>query len=123
MADLPHVSLRHVPPVPVTDGVPATPSRRHGHRGLDFTDYVRAIDGVDGEFDLVVVDGRAREACLHAAIPRLAPDGLVVFDNSNRRRYAEAIRSSGLRVDRVRGAAPCLPYPSETSLLTRAGGA
>lgn len=122
-AHLPHVALQHVPPTKVAaGGVPATPSRRHGHRDLDFTDYVRAIDSVPGEFDLVVVDGRARQACLRAALPRLAPDGMVVFDNSNRGRYYEAIRTSGLRVERLRGAAPCLPYPSETSLLTRPTG-
>jgi len=120
VADLPHVSLRHVPAVSVPAGErPATPSRRHGHRDLDFTDYVRTIDAVDGEFDLIVVDGRAREACLVAAVPRLAPDGMVVFDNTNRRRYQDAIAASGLRAERIRGAAPSLPYPTETTLLTR----
>lgn len=118
VAGLSHVSLRHVAPVRVSRGVPATPSRRHGHRHLDYTDYVRAIDEVDGEFDLIVVDGRAREECLRRAAPRLAADGILVFDNCNRRRYQSALRASGLRIQRLHGAAPCLPYPSATALLT-----
>jgi len=119
VADLPHVSLRHVPAVRVTSGVPETPSRRHGHKDLDFTAYVRSIDAVDGDFDLVVVDGRARVACLRRAVDRLAPDGMLVFDNCNRGRYGDGLRTAGLTVERIRGAAPCLPYPTETALLTR----
>lgn len=122
VSGLPRVSLRQVPAQPATDGRPATPSRRHGHRGLDFTEYVRAIDTVPGEFDLIVVDGRAREQCLAHSAGRLAADGLLVFDNSNRRRYDAALRHCGLHVERIRGAAPCLPYPTETALLTRLPG-
>ena len=118
VADLPHVSLRHVPPAIVTAGVPATPSQRKGHENMDFTDYVHAIDAVDGEFDLIVVDGRAREACLAHAAPRLVHDGLLVFDNCNRKRYHEALDASGMNVEIIRGAAPCLPYRAATALLT-----
>jgi Methyltransferase domain len=119
VVEFPHVSLLHVPPVTVTSGAPRTPSRRHGHKNLDFTDYVNAIDGIDGEFDLIVIDGRAREACLRHAADRLAQDGVIVFDNTNRRRYQGSLRECGLRVETLRGAAPCLPYRSATSLLTR----
>jgi Methyltransferase domain len=120
VADLPNVSLRHVPALRLpADRVPPTPSHRFGYHGHDFTDYVRSIDDIPGPFDLVVVDGRAREECLRRAIPVLADDGLVVFDNCSRRRYQEVLQTSGLRVERVRGATPCLPYPTETALLTR----
>jgi hypothetical protein len=126
VADRPQVSLRHVPAERVPAGQrPATPSRRHGHQDLDFTAYVQSIDAVDGDFDLVVVDGRARVACLRRAMDRLAPDGMLVFDNCNRWRYREGLRSAGLTVQKIRGAAPCLPYLTETALLTRppaAGG-
>ena len=68
-------------------------------------------------FDLIVVDGRAREAAMRAAIPHLAPDGLIVFDNSHRKRYQEAIAESGLSEQVFRGLTPSLPYPDRTSLL------
>jgi predicted O-methyltransferase YrrM len=94
-------------------------SQRFGHEGLDFADYVRSIDEVGGTFDLIVVDGRARAASLRQAIPHLAEDGMIVFDNSNRSRYTEAILTSGLRATRHRGFVPSLPYKSETTLLRR----
>ena len=43
---------------------PSVPSGKEGHGGLDFAEYVASIDEVPGTFDLVVIDGRAREACL-----------------------------------------------------------
>jgi hypothetical protein len=113
-----NVDLRHVPARPA-GAVAVAPSRRLGHRNLDFVDYVRAIDTVDGEFDVIVIDGRARIECFRRGLPRLAPDGMIVFDNFDRRRYRRNIQLDGLTVERLRGAAPCLPYPSVTALLSR----
>jgi len=111
------VTFRHVPAAPST--APAIGSRKPGSEGLDFTDYVHAIDAVDGDLDLIVIDGRAREACLRAAEPRLAPDGVIVFDNSHRKRYQDAIAASSLVERALGGLTPTLPYPDRTSLLTR----
>jgi hypothetical protein len=116
LAPFPAVALRVVPPVAST--TPAVPSAKEGQQGLDFAAYVAAIDDVPGEFDLVVIDGRARAACLRRAVPRLAPGGVIVFDNSRRRRYRPAIDSCGLVETRYRGLTPTLPYPEETSVLT-----
>lgn len=96
---------------------PAVPSRRRGHEGLDFTRYVRAIDDTRGSFDLVVVDGRARVACVRAALPRLAQGGLVLLDNADRDEYAAVVADPSLRVTIHRGATPCLPYPTSTALI------
>lgn len=95
-------------------------SSRAGHEDLDFTDYVHAIDDYPGPFDLVVVDGRAREACLRRALPRLAVGGLLVFDNVDRARYREALDAeAGIDVTVTRGLTPSLPYPTRTALITR----
>lgn len=110
------VSLRIVDPVPSEH--PVVGSQKEGHQGLDFAAYVDAIDDVPGAFDLVVVDGRAREACLLKAKERLAPGGIVVFDNSRRKRYREAIAASGMRERVFRGLTPTLPYPEQTSVLS-----
>lgn len=119
IADLENVAGRLVPPHPLEAGEQATHgSGRAGWCDYDFKDYVEAIAEFDGPFDLIVIDGRARSACLAAAVSQLKPDGLVVFDNSNRRRYRKALADCGLRVCRCRGLAPALPYPSETTLLT-----
>ncbi len=116
LAEVPSVHLRHVA-APQRGDRARIPSQRFGHEGLDFGDYVTAIDDVGGLFDVIVVDGRARSACLRQAVPHLAPDGLIVFDNSNRARYQEAILTSGLAATRYRGWVPSLPYQSETTIL------
>lgn len=110
------VDLLEVPPEQSAD--PRVPSGRRGEEGLDYEAYVRAIDRVPGELDLVVVDGRARGACLEAAARRLAPGGLVLLDDSQRPRYAGAVAGSGLAVQRYRGWVPSLPYPRESAVLT-----
>lgn len=117
LARHPNASVRVVEPVPSAN--PAVPSRKEGHAGLDFSEYVAAIDEVPGSFDLVVIDGRAREACLAAAVGRLATDGLIVFDNSRRLRYREAITRCDLDERVFGGLTPTLPYPEQTSLLSR----
>ena len=112
-----NVSLRIVPPIASTS--PLIGSQKEGHAGLDFSDYVDSIDSLPGQFDLIVIDGRAREACLRKAMPRLAEGGLIVFDNSRRKRYHDAIAASGMKEKVLRGLTPTLPYPEQTSLLTR----
>lgn len=113
------VTLHVVPATPVTSGLPEVASERVDHTHLDFADYVATIDEVGGPFDLIVVDGRARVACLRRALPHLADDGMVVFDDVGRRRYRPAKDVPGYRTTVLSGAKPSLPYPSSTALLTR----
>lgn len=115
--DADDVDLRVVEPRLGAGGVR---SRKRGFEGLDFTAYADAIDDLDGDFDLVVIDGRAREACLARAIDRLADGGVVVFDNVDRVRYRDAIEALGtrLRVRWTRGRTPALPYPTRTALIS-----
>lgn len=116
--DRDNVALRVVEP---TRLVPpgGVPSGKAGFAGLDFEAYADAVDDVPGDLDLVVIDGRAREACLVRAIDRLAGDGLIVFDNVDRRRYRDAIEQLGRRLDVAwtRGRTPALPYPTRTALI------
>ena len=111
-----NVTLLVEPPEP--SRTPAIPSAKPGFLGLDFTRYVRRIHEVGGVFDLSVVDGRAREACLREAEEHLAPGGLIVFDNVDRQRYLDAMAAAtDLAVTITRGLTPCLPYPTRTALL------
>ncbi|MBO9600878.1 MAG: class I SAM-dependent methyltransferase [Novosphingobium sp.] len=82
--------------------------------------YVGAISEVGGHFDLVVVDGRHRADCLMAAIPHLKPGGIVLFDDSGRKRYRGAIAHSGLSESHYFGRSFCVPYPDHTSILHHA---
>lgn len=115
-----NVDLRVVEPRAGGVGPAAVRSAKRGFEGLDFTAYADAIDDVDGDFDLVVIDGRAREACLVRAIDRLAEGGVVVFDNVERSRYRDAIEALGTRLEVrwTRGRTPALPYPTRTALIS-----
>lgn len=79
--------------------------------------YVKAIDEFDGEFDMIVVDGRHRSACLRQAESRLKKGGIVLFDDSGRARYRDAIEGSALVETRHYGRSYCVPYPDYTSLM------
>lgn len=108
-----------VPEVPTSDA-PRIGSRAPSGRRLDFHDYVRSIEQ-SGEFDLILIDGRAREACLTAALAHSAGNALILFDDAQRRRYREALRgvtSEGWQVEMTRGATPCQPLPRQTALIT-----
>jgi len=94
-------------------------SHKPGFDTLDFGPYVRAVNETEGRFDLIVVDGRAREACFRHAIAKLARDGILVFDNVDRRRYRDAIATSPIPIEVrwTRGLTPALPYPTRTALV------
>ena len=116
LSAFPNVSFRIVEPVAIPE--PVVPSAKEGNAGLDFAAYVDAIDELDGVFDLIVIDGRAREACLQRAVGRLAHDGVIVFDNTRRRRYRGAIETVSMSERRFAGLTPTLPYPDQTSVLS-----
>jgi hypothetical protein len=115
LAPYPNVDFRLVEAVPSEH--PAVPSAKEGHAGLDFASYVDTVAEVGGTFDLVVIDGRAREASLRRALSFLADDGMVVFDNSRRHRYRRAITAGPVTERRLPGLTPTLPYPDQTSVL------
>jgi len=104
-----------------TDTHPEISSGMWGHTGLDYSDYVAAIDAVRGNFDLIVIDGRARTACLDKAVERLTPGGMIVFDNTNRARYREALESVGPMFESTTtsGLTPALPWSTRTTLLRK----
>jgi hypothetical protein len=52
--------------------------------------YVCAIDEGDRRYDVVLIDGMARLACVAAAHRALTPAGLVIFDNSDKPTNAPA---------------------------------
>lgn len=96
---------------------PAFASEKPGWTELGFRDYVTEIDAHATGFDLIIIDGRARAACLAHAIPHLAKGGMILFDNSHRKRYRTAINGAGLTIERTRGLTVALPYPDETTLM------
>jgi hypothetical protein len=113
-------------PAPGADRDPADPaacvSGSYPRDRLRYTRYVAQIDGcADGSLDLVLVDGRARPACLARAAPKLRRGGLLVLDNSDRPYYTARLGDAlaGFRPLVFRGVLPCIPVFSETTVYVR----
>jgi hypothetical protein len=111
-----NITLHVVEPTASVETVVAGSGRR-GFSGLDFERYVNTVHEVGGLFDVIVIDGRARMACLEASLVHLAPGGWIVVDNSRRSRYRDGLTSSPVHIERFRGSTPGLPYPDETAVL------
>lgn len=59
---------------------------------LCYRDYVETVLAYPDEaFDLISVDGRARNACLRVARAKVKPGGALLLDNSERPEYAPGI--------------------------------
>ena len=59
--------------------------------GSYFDHYVQTIDQYpDRYFDVIVVDGRQRNACFKSALTKLKNDGIIVFDNFDREIYKKS---------------------------------
>lgn len=64
------------------------PSGLAPYKDMSFEAYANAISAYPkGHFDLIVVDGRARMACLHGCVDYLAPGGTILLDNADYTRY------------------------------------
>jgi hypothetical protein len=110
--------VMHRAPTPCADSDGAFSSSQWKYRGLCFETYVKAIDGYpDHSFDLVLVDGRARVACVKRAIEKIKPGGAIMLDNSDRPAYAGAGKSLAwlARCD-FTGITPCDLESSQTTV-------
>ncbi|MEL6330115.1 MAG: hypothetical protein AAFR38_10665 [Planctomycetota bacterium] len=86
--------------------------------------YAGAIDEASeaqgGPFDIVLVDGVWRNACVGRGLARLADDGMVILDNSDW--YADAaatLRGAGFVPIDFSGFGPINPYCWTTSVFWR----
>lgn len=62
---------------------------RRADLGGPYEDYILMYP--DTHFDLVIVDGRNRAACIANAVAKVKPGGWFVLDNSEREQYQAAI--------------------------------
>jgi hypothetical protein len=90
--------------------------------GKNFKTYCNLINSYQDEaFDLVSVDGRCRNACLANAIKKVAVEGMLVLDNSERLRYQlpDKLLSAAWRIDKYAGCGPYNRYFWETTIFRR----
>lgn len=80
--------------IPPQEGFAPDPAytslQKPAYKGSHFHHYAHHIDGFpDAYFDLILIDGRARNACLRQAWPKLKAGGYLLFDDSHREHYAQ----------------------------------
>ena len=86
--------------------------------------YARQISQQNAAFDIVVVDGRDRVQCARAATSAMSPEGVIVWDNSDRPDYSEGydfLSALGFRRLDFWGMGPINTYEWSTSIFYRSG--
>lgn len=54
----------------------------------DYVNYFRALNDIqDHSLDFAIVDGRARTECCYEILPKIKKGGILILDNSERKRY------------------------------------
>lgn len=94
--------------------VPAEPART----------YTAALADTGRSFNVIVIDGVHRPACLDVAHESLSEDGVIVLDNSERDEYHSAIDrliQRGFRHVEFNGLVPGVCWKSRTTIFYRDG--
>lgn len=84
--------------------------------------YCRAVLSETEPFDLVVVDGRDRVNCVKQSILALSPGGVILLDDSDREKYAEAMqiaKAAGMKSLSLVGMKPNTPRCQKTTIFYR----
>lgn len=75
-------------------------------------------------FDVVVIDGARRVECAHACLAFLKPQGVVIFDNADRKDVApglEHLRRQGFRSMEIPGFCALIAWSNTTAIFYRDG--
>ena len=85
-------------------------------------EYCRTINEFKQKFDVIIVDGRDRVNCVKQAITRLTPGGVVILDDSSRKKYQQAINyahEKGFRALSIEGLKPTGKGADRTTIFYR----
>lgn len=75
-----------------------------------------------GLFDIIIIDGQKRPECAPWALQALKPDGVIIWDNSNREDFSTGSRvftDNDFREIYFSGMSPICTFCSRTSVLYR----
>jgi precorrin-6B methylase 2 len=87
-------------------------------------EYSNAILPYKSQFDIVVIDGSDRVRCARNCLGALKPDGVILWDNTDREEYRpgfELLREQGFRRVDFIGMAPIVLFECSTSIFYRDG--
>jgi hypothetical protein len=93
-------------------------------KGYNFRSYVSQIDEFpNGYFDVILVDGRARPACIRHSVPKINVGGLLIVDNSDRSYYFDQTKTllKEFQVIIFHGATAAITFMSSTTVFKKMG--
>lgn len=85
-------------------------------------EYSRKIGEYDNIFDVIIIDGRDRINCVKYSLKALKPDGVIIWDNSDRAEYQEGydlLRKNGFKKIEFVGMCPVVNIKTETAVFYR----
>ena len=91
-------------------------------RGYTFCNYVSQIDSFPGgHFDVILIDGRARPACIQHSVDKVRPGGLLVLDNADRSYYTARTQPclGNFTRHEFRGPVPGITFMGQTDVYVR----
>ncbi len=91
-------------------------------RNFSFEKYVKQIDEFpDAYFDLVMVDGESRPACIAHGCRKVRSGGFLIVDNAERRDYFNHVKALLEPFDEIsfRGVVPAAMIMSQTNIYRR----
>lgn len=81
-------------PVKNKEQVEITSQKDLRFSGYDYSDYVNSILETEiNDFDIILIDGRARVQSLEKSLSKLKKGGLLIFDNADREEYLEGLEA------------------------------
>lgn len=83
------------------------------------TNYAQTVNDF-GEFDLIVIDGKDRVSAAKKAVDNLHPEGIIVWDDTNRDQYVDGfqrLRDAGFKEISFQGMGPVSAARQRTSVF------
>lgn len=97
------------------------PSNSYLHCHEDLQEYVDCISKHNRKFDIVIIDGAERNRCAYTAVQNLKEDGVILWDNSDRRHDykngMDHLYKQGFTEIAFKGTGPINDYEWETSIF------
>lgn len=89
-----------------------------------FVNYVNSIlDYPNASFDVILIDGRARMACLYMALQKIKDTGVILLDNAERTEYriSDVIAQTNWQIISITGPTPANIWPvfGTTKIITK----
>lgn len=92
------------------------------HASRENSEYAKMASRYPTQFDIIAIDGRDRVECARHSVSALKDDGVIVWDNTDRKQYQpgfDYLSEQGFRQIEFTGLAPLVRFECATSVFYR----